>query len=332
MNIRFHTDTIQPMTQWLMKRKHQNVCDEEKLREILRMPDYAVEFKRYGEPGLPVCGISFEEAVDFFMNFDRKDFENPRLQLKKESFTAFYRDIDERIKSIERFAAFTPGDLCRMEELLANGLPDACLEETPQFDIILIVSIGNFMGWPYDHFIDYDVANLDMLKDKDDFIHITAHEIHHIFTGPRLFPDGITAENYFLQSFAYEGLAVHYNNNLAAKGKPKKYNGGTYAMQPDDMAFYEDHFDEIFNMIQNDYQALKGKSIEDADAVISERYERFDFNGRKIMQYPTYYFGCYMWGLVDLKYGKEKVFEAIADPPLFVKLYNGAAEEKYRFN
>jgi len=331
MMIRFNTDTIKPMTDWLMKRKRQNIRDEGRLREILRMPDYAVEFQRYAAPGLPVCGISFEEAVDFFMNFDRKDFENPRLQYKKASFLAFYQDIDERIKSIESFTSFLPSDLCLIETLLANGLPEECLKETPELNIILIVSIGNSMGWPYDHFIDYDVANLNMLNSKEDFIHITAHEIHHIFTGVRLFPDGIRGEDWFLQSFAYEGLAVHYCNNLATKGKPKKYDGDTYAMQPDDMEFYEDHFDEIFAMIRNDYRSLKGRSVEEASEVLSKRYERFDFQGKPIKQYPTYYFGCYMWGLIDLKYGKETVFEAISDPPLFVKLYNSAAEEQYRF-
>lgn len=331
MNIRFNTDTIKPMTEWLLKRKHQGVRDEAGLREILKMPDYEVEFERYGAPGLPVCGISFEEAVDFFMNFDRKDFNNPRLHYKKESFSAFYRDIDDRIKSIERFASFEPSEIGLMEELLEGGLPDECLKETPELNIILTVSIGNSMGWPYDHYIDYDVANLDMLNGRDDFIHVTAHEIHHIFTGARLFPDGIAGEDFFLQSFAYEGLAVHYNNNLPTRGKPAKYDGGVYAMQLDDMEFYEEHFDEIFEMIQNDYRSLKGRSAEEAAEVISERYERFDFNGRTIKQYPTYYFGCYMWGLVDLKYGKERVFEAISDPPLFVRLYNSAAEEKYRF-
>lgn len=88
MNIRFNTDTIRPMTEWLMKRKHQDIRDEAGLREILKMPDYEVEFQRYSEPGLPDCGINFEEAVDFFMNFDRKDFDNPRLQYKKDSFAA----------------------------------------------------------------------------------------------------------------------------------------------------------------------------------------------------------------------------------------------------
>ena len=332
MIIRFNTDTIKPMTEWLQNRKHHDIRDEARLREILRMPDYEVEFQRYGEKGLPVCGITFEEAVDFFMNFDRKDFDNPRLQYKKGPFTAFYREIDDRIQMIEDFASFTPGDLRLIEELLSNGLPEECLKETPEFNIILTVSIGNSMGWPYGHYIDYDVANLDMLDGRDDFIHVTAHEIHHIFTGARMFPDGISGEDCFLQNFAYEGLAVHYNNNLATKGKPKKYDGGTFAMQPDDMDLYETHFDEIFEMIQNDYRLLKGRSAEEAGAVISGRYERFDFMGRTVRQYPTYYFGCYMWGLVDLKYGKEKVFEAISDPPLFVRLYNSAAEEKYRFD
>ena len=331
MIIRFNVDSLKPMTEWLINRKQSNIRDEAGLRAILSMPDYAVEFQRYGAPGLPVCGINFEEAVDFFMNFDQKDFENPRLQVKKESFSAFYRDLENRVKAIERFASFSPSDLSVIEELLANGLPDDCLKETPEFDIILIVSIGNSMGWPYDHYIDYDVANLDMLNSKEDFIHITAHEIHHIFTGTRLFPDGISGEDFFLQNFAYEGLAVHYNNNLATKGKPKKYDGGTFAMQSDDMEFYETHFDEIFEMIRNDYRSLKGRSVEEAGEVLSERYESFAFQGKSIKQYPTYYFGCYLWGLIDLTYGKEKVFEAISDPPLFVKLYNSAAEEKYRF-
>lgn len=53
--------------------------------------------------------------------------------------------------------------------------------------------------------------------------------------------------------------------------------------------------------------------------------------GKKVKQYPTYYFGCYMWGLVDIYYGKEKLYEAIKSPELFVKLYNSVCEEKYKF-
>lgn len=67
MNISIHQETIAPMTAWLKAARNQGVRDEKAPREILSMPDYGVEFQRYGEPNLPVCGIGFEEAVDFFL-------------------------------------------------------------------------------------------------------------------------------------------------------------------------------------------------------------------------------------------------------------------------
>ena len=83
MKIKFNVDTIKPMSSWLLKSKKENIRNEKALREILKMKDYQVEFARYSQEGLPVCGISFEEAVDFFLNFDKKSFDNPRLEYKK---------------------------------------------------------------------------------------------------------------------------------------------------------------------------------------------------------------------------------------------------------
>jgi len=96
------------------------------------------------------------------------------------------------------------------------------------------------------------------------------------------------------------------------------------------MKFYEEHFDEIFEMIRQDYYASKNLAIEEVSELVGEHYEQFEFMGQKIMQYPTYYFGCYMWGLVDLKYGKEKLYESISNPSLFVELYNSVALDKYK--
>ena len=70
----FNTSALGPMLDWLSERKRTGEGNEKRLREILALPDYKVEFERYANPSLPVCGISFEEAVDFFMCFDRKDF------------------------------------------------------------------------------------------------------------------------------------------------------------------------------------------------------------------------------------------------------------------
>ena len=332
MKISFNTSAIQPMIDWLLERKRTGQGDEVTLRRILSLPDYAVEFARYGLRSLPVCGITFEEAVDFFLHFDDKDFENQRLQYKKESFVRFYEDIENRLSSIHAFLSLTEGDCALIERLLKNALPDEALKDIPELNIILIVSIGNSMGWPHDHYIDYDLANLDAFKTKDDFLHVTAHEIHHIFVGQMLGGEGVSSEGFFLQNFAYEGLAVHFMNNQGTIGKPKKYDAPTYCMDESDMAFYEERFDEIFSMIQDDYRFCKGKTLEEVADLISAHYEQFSFMGKSIKQYPTYYFGCYLWGIIDLRYGKEKLFETIADPTLFVKLYNEVASHKYRLD
>lgn len=330
MRVSFHTDSLQPMLDWLMTYKTTGTRDEAVLRRILSMPDYQVEFARYSMEGLPVCGIGFEEAVDFFLHFDTKDFENPRLQSKKASFLAFFRALEERTASIREFSTVAESDMALMEELLRNGLPDAMLAEIGELGIILIVSIGNSMGWPYENYIDYDVASLNQFAGRDDFLHVTAHEIHHILLGGLLGAVGIRSEDFFLQNFAYEGLAVHFNNNQGTLMKSPKYSGPVYGMQQEDMDFYEANFDTIFAMIRADYEMAKNLPLEEIPNLVSEHYEIFTFLGKPVKQYPTYYFGCYLWGLVDLRYGKEKLFEAIANPPLFVQLYNHAAAEKYR--
>ena len=63
MKISIHKETVAPMTAWLKAAREQGTRDEKALREILSMPDYGVEFQRYSEPNLPVCGISFEEEL-----------------------------------------------------------------------------------------------------------------------------------------------------------------------------------------------------------------------------------------------------------------------------
>ena len=106
--------------------------------------------------------------------------------------------------------------------LLSNGLPSSITNEIEELNIILIISIGNSMGWPYLNYVDYDVSNLYSFENKLDFLHVTAHEINHIFVGQLLGKEGIAPEDFFLQNFAYEGLAVHFNNNLATLYKGKK--------------------------------------------------------------------------------------------------------------
>ena len=330
LKINIRTQTLQPMLDWLKTAKEQNVRSEFQLREILSMPDYQVEFDRYGMEGLPVCRISFEEAVDFFLNFDCKDFDNPRLQVKKESFLKFCENMDASLKTMQLFSSFSEDEIACIEKLLANGLPDKLLRSDIDMNILLIVSIGNSFGWPYENYIDFDVANLGFIHSKEELLHLIAHEIHHTFFGA-LIPEEMRPEEYFLLNFAFEGLAVHFTNNQPTVNKPSKYPGGVYCTETADMALYEAEFDELFDMLREDLNKAKSLTIDQVAELVGSHYEQFSYLSLKtgkehaISQYPTYYLGCYLFGLIDHVLGKERLFEAMTNPERLIDTYNEAA-------
>ena len=315
MKIEISSEAVAPMTAWLEEARKSGVRDEMELRRILSMPDYEIEFRRYGEPNLPVCGIRFEEAVDFFLHFDEKEFENPRLAGKKESFLAFYNDLDARLQRIEMINSITPDDLKLVEGLLENGLPAYLLQELEDFTVLLTISIGNSMGWPYGKYIHFDVANLDTLTDKESFLHVLAHEIHHIMFS-QLLPEEMTPQQYFFVNFAFEGLAVHFCNNAATPGKPSKYAGKMFAMEENDWRFYAEQHQELIGKVLSDGERAKDMTMEQVDELVRQ-YEQFTFTSlktgetRKVYQYPTYYAGCCLWGRLDLQLGKERLFEVL---------------------
>lgn len=332
LKIVVHNQALQPMLSWLEKAKTENLRDENRLREILRMEDYSIEFARYGMEGLPVCGISFEEAVDFFLNFDRKDFDNQRLQVKKNSFLPFYENMGDAVSGLGLFTDFTREDICQIERLLQNGLPEKLLEHTLEIHILLVISIGNSFGWPYKNYIDFDAANLEELHSKEELLHLIAHEIHHMFFGS-LVPEEMQPEEYFLLNFAFEGLAVHFANNQPALYKPAKYPGGSFCMADADMALYESEFDELFYQLRENLEKTRSMTIEQVAQLISREYEQFSYRSLKtgeihqISQYPTYYLGCYLFGIIDYAFGKERLFEALAKPDTLIDRYNAAVRK-----
>ena len=325
MRIEISKSTVEPMTSWLKRSKEQGVRDEARLREILSMHDYGVEFQRYGEPNLPVCGISFEEAMDFFLHFDEKEFDNPRLAYKKEGFLAFYNDMEQRLEKAEMLDSITQEDLKLVELLLENGLPDSILESLGNFTVLLTVSIGNSMGWPYGEYIHFDIANMDFLGDKDTFLHVLAHEIHHIVFS-QLIPEDMSARQYFFVNFAFEGLAVHFCNNAATPGKPSKYPGAAVGMDEQGWKFYEQQHGELIAKVMADAKKAEDLTMEQVAELVGE-YEQFTFTSlktgetRTVLQYPTYYIGCYLWGRIDMILGKERLFEVLASKDGFANAW-----------
>lgn len=334
LTINVSTDTLSVMVDWLKN----EIRDEKQLRKILNERDYKVEFERYGLEGLPTCGISFEEAVDFFMNFDKKDFDNPRLQMKKESFINFYNNMEEALKSIDLCTQINADDINEIQEILNNALPKDLVEKEKNVTILLTISIGNSFGWVYDDYVDFDVTNMGYIHNKQELLHLIAHELHHSFF-PELIPEEMSSEQFFLINFAYEGLAVHFTNNLATINKKSKYDEDCYCMEEADMKLYEAEFDELFNQFDNDYNSCKALSFDEVGALVENHYEQFEYTSLKtgkkynIKQYPTYYLGCYFYGLIDLYLGKDVLFDLLANPEKLVDGYNRAVRlsnnEKY---
>ena len=328
MKISINRKTVIPMIKWLKASKDEGVRDENKLREILSMPDYGVEFCRYQEPSLPVCGIGFEEAVDFFLHFDEKDFDNQRLAYKKENFIAFYNDLDKRMEKLKMLQSITEEDLQLVERLLENGLPDFLVAQMEHFTVLLTVSIGNSMGWPYGEYIHFDVANLDLIEDKETFLHVLAHEIHHIMFS-RLLPEEMSPRQYFFVNFAFEGLAVHFCNNAATPDKPAKYPGPMPGMDESGWQFYREQHTQLIQKVFADGEIAKDMNTEQVAALVSE-YEKFTFTSlktnetRTVLQYPTYYAGCYIWGRIDMALGKERLFSVLASYDGFMDAWKEA--------
>lgn len=333
IHIQFSTDAIEPMVQWLTQAKQTGIRDEKALRQILDRPEYQVEFERYSLPELPTCGISKEEAIDFFLNFDKKDFDNPRLQYKKAGFQKFYDSLGTSSFQSSNYI-LTPEDKQQLSTILTEALPEDI--EVPELDVLLLVSIGNSMGWVLDNHIDFDITQMDMIQSKDDFLHLIAHEIHHILF-QSLLPedtDSLTAQEYFMVNFAQEGLAVHYCNNQPTRFKSAFHpDEPTRMMDSHDMKLYDREFDDWFIQIKHDYNAAENMSVEEVDSLLGENYFNMNLHSLRHAedkirsQYPVYYFGCYFWGIIHEAFGKEVLYKTLKNPSTFRDTYNKAVEK-----
>ena len=326
MNIRIDTDSIGPMADWLRDKKNGN-ADKERLLGILELPAYAVELERYsGE--LPVCNLTKEEIVDFFLHFDEKQFENQRLQLKQPEFLKFYGNMDAELQKAEALRLLNEEDAALIMRLLGGALPDALLKEETDYTVIFTISVGNSQGYPHGNNIVFDVSNLSAFPscDHETLAAVIAHEIHHTFFGS-LLPEEFSPQALFAINFAFEGLAMHFCNNASTRFKPKKYSDlPEYGVCGEDFALYDSEADELFADFRRDLADAAGMSMDEVTALVSKKYEQFEYISRidgarrAIQQYPTYYLGCWLWGGIDTAFGKETLLDTLSHPEKFTEV------------
>lgn len=138
----------------------------------------------------------------------------------------------------------------------------------------------------------------------------------------------------FLVNFAFEGLAMHFNNNAQTLYKKKRYpEEPSYEVDQFSWDLFENDFDELFSMFKKDLlMCEKIKDEQELNNLLESHYEKFtyfcfkDHQKYKIAQYPTYYLGCYLWGIIDNAFGKETLFDTLKNPNKFIEIYNNAVE------
>lgn len=165
------------MYDWLIESKRNGSGNAHELFQILDLEEYKVEFERYNLDNLPVCNITFNDAFDFFMNFDNGNLTNKRLLYKLPYFEKFYNNLEDSFKTIDLFSSLNGNDINFITNFLNNGLLDNLIDNSETYIVLLIISIGNSMGWPYKNYIDFDVANLSLIENKKSFLHIISVNI-----------------------------------------------------------------------------------------------------------------------------------------------------------
>jgi len=93
---------------------------------------------------------------------------------------------------------------------------------------------------------------------------------------------------------------------------------------------YETEFDTLFAMLQEDLNKARFLTLEQVADLVGSHYEQFTYTSAQtgeehpVSQYPTYYVGCYLFGLIDYVLGKDRLFEALANPERIISAYNEA--------
>jgi len=327
-----------------MRKLKRGELTRDELSAVLDHPDYLVEFLRYGQPDLPVCGITKSEYMEYLLNaltLTTDEIQNARLRMKHEDVLAFIQHIDEMDDSYLRLFELTDADIDRIQHNLETGLTQECLDRLGDVTILLTISIGNSMGWPYENYIHFDVMQMnEMVKDKETLISLISHEIHHIALSEfyAALETGLTPLEEFLESFAYEGLAVKFNNNAQGLVSNALYPQETVNIGLDvhSWAQHTWEFPFMLERFQQDIHKIMQEELtrDQVQQLLRAFWTRPDIvslvDGKETMvaQYRFYFMGNELFGAIYDYFGKERLFEVLCHLDETIETYNQAARQK----
>jgi hypothetical protein len=337
MDINIRYETVSKML--LLCRKHKDgVLKQTELEELLDHEDYKLEFQRYNQKGMPMCGITKEEFIDYFMNFfslDIADIKNERLKMHHEQYTYLFNNLDFYENEIKKLNTLNVELFKEGLKYTFNGLPKEINFE--KLDFIFTISIGNSFGWFYDNCSHFDIINFFRIIDMNIFRNYIGHEVHHLGMNKyteKICEKDLSLEEHLYLFLSFEGLAVKYcNNGQGALTNPIYNETPNIGMDDFTWKYFEKDFSNIYNNFKLQIKSIREGKIKDIDElndIIANywlnlyTYEQDKSEVPKLMHSRNYYFGCNIWGLIHDIYGKDKVYEVMNDLKQFPEVFNNA--------
>lgn len=206
----------------------------------------------------------------------------------------------------------------------------ACI---PDVDVLVTVGLGDSFGWPYRNVVHFDFVK--MLDDFESFAqleNLLAHELHHIGYESLLAGfNAATSAHQFLLFLAYEGTAIKFFNHPdSVFSKCLDEHMQSYQIVASDWQYYREHWDFYFGQFQNDYRLLLKHPKTDV-ASVTEKWmtrQRIDDSDSTLTQYPNYFIGSEIIGMLLDHFGLDTVFDILFGDVSFEDAYDGILDSK----
>lgn len=339
MNVLLCNTSIHAVLELLRKKKVQRL-ERTDVEELVTHPDYQFEFGRYGKR------VSPTEFVDYFLNFEKLDLEdiqNYDLRNHHHCWLDLYENLDWfQKKNAEFFEKF---DMEMMEEayqIALAGFPQGYT--VCGCKVIFTCGIGQSFGYPYENGIHFDMIQLFRDPDHQNFKYIISHELHHLMFREHFKADCKQLENYFLQCFAGEGLAIKFTNNAQGVLSKKIHLDAPENLGLDEASiqYWNNHFEDTYAEFRKtllDIQNGTIKTCAEVDRLIAEYWLTLYADGQSKGDIPKwkhprlYTMGNDLWGTIYDVYGMEELYKTLQHPETFVPKFNHALrcsdQEKY---
>jgi len=331
MQLNIRSSSIKPMLDIIQRIKNkENVCDD--LDIVLEHEDYDFEFKRYSK------SIEKEEFKHYLLNFltlEEKDIKNQNFRIHHQYYKDVFNNLDYYYNKLNEFnQMFNIEVLKKSLQITKNGLPDDFI--VPQIDFVFTLGIGMSFGYVFGNASHYDFLKLSKEVSFNEFLSTLSHEVHHVCMN-HIFPDNLTPLELFIIFFSGEGLAVKYCNNaegvISKKIYDKEPNIGLDQFSWD---YLNNRFETAFTYFKNTIAEIQSGSIDSSDKV-KEVVSKYFMNpytedqnkdeSPKLHQLLLYSLGNDLFGVIHDVFGKQKVFEVVRNPNMFIQTFNQAVTE-----